>query len=358
MAGAHDLLVSRKALAETRLSEGEIPALDDGEALLRVDAFALTANNVTYGAFGDAMRYWNFFPAEAGWGRVPVWGFATVLGSKAEGVSPGKRVYGYLPMSTHLKVKPERVSAAGFNDGADHRRDLPAAYQRYTFCDTDPLYTPESEALQMIYRPLFTTSFLLDDLLVDNALYGAKQVLVSSASSKTAFGMAQLLHHRGVDVIGLTAPRNARFAALLDVYKRVVTYPDIATLDGHVATAFVDIAGNADVRARVHRHYGDALKLSLQVGATHWEQGAGADSLPGPKPEFFFAPDRITKRIADWGADGFAARSADAFANFLPSAAASTKIVVDRGLEAAGRVFAAHATGAAFPRDGHIIDLR
>lgn len=360
MAGAHDLLVSRKSLRETRLAQTELPAIADGEALLSIDAFSVTANNVTYAAFGDAMRYWNFFPGPDGWGRVPVWGFATVLGSKADGVQPGKRLYGYLPMSTHLKVKPERVSEAGFVDGVEHRRDLPATYQRYTFCDHDPLYRPETESLQMLYRPLFTTSFLLDDLLVDNGLYGAKQVMFSSASSKTSHGAAYLLHARGIDVIGLTAPRNARFSALLDVYNKVVVYPDIATLDGKVPTAFVDVAGDPDVRARVHRHFGDALKASILVGATHWEQGAagGPTDLPGPKPEFFFAPDRIVKRLADWGLQDFGNRTADAFANFLPAATASIKVQVDHGLEAAGRVFNAHVTGAAFPRDGHIIDLR
>jgi len=360
MAGAHDLLVSRSSLRESRIASGEIPAIGDGEALLSVDAFSITANNVTYAAFGDGMRYWNFFPGPDGWGRVPVWGFATVIASKADGVRPGKRLYGYLPMSTHLKVKPERVSDMGFVDAIEHRRDLPSAYQRYTFCDVDPLYRPETEALQMLYRPLFTTSFLLDDLLVDNGLYGAKQVIFSSASSKTSHGASYLLHARGIDVIGLTAPRNARFSALLDVYKKVVVYPDVATLDGKVPTVFVDVAGDPDVRAAVHRHFGDALKASVLVGATHWEQGAagGRGPLPGPTPEFFFAPDRIVKRHADWGAEAFGARTADAFANFLPAAAASIKVQTDHGLEAAARVFNAQVTGTTFPRDGHVIDLR
>lgn len=360
MAGAYDLLVSRMSLRDSRIAETAVPVIADGEALLSIDAFSVTANNVTYGVFGDGMRYWNFFPGPEGWGRVPVWGFATVIASKADGVAPGKRVYGYLPMSTHLKVKPARANGAGFVDAIEHRRDLPETYQRYTFCDSDPLYRPETEALQMLYRPLFTTSFLIDDMLVDNGLYGAKQVIFSSASSKTSHGAAYLLHARGIDVVGLTAPRNARFSALLDVYKKVVVYPDIATLDGKVPSVFVDIAGDADVRARIHRHFGDALKASILVGATHWEQGAagGATDLPGPKPEFFFAPDRIVKRLADWGPQGFSARTADAFANFLPAAAASIKVQVDRGLEGAARVFNAHVTGAAFPRDGHIVDLR
>ena len=31
--------------------------LADGEVRLKIDRFALTANNITYAAFGDVMRY-------------------------------------------------------------------------------------------------------------------------------------------------------------------------------------------------------------------------------------------------------------------------------------------------------------
>jgi hypothetical protein len=362
MAGIRDLLVSRASLRDSRIAESEMPAIGDGEALLSVDAFSITANNVTYAAFGDALRYWSFFPAEEGWGRVPVWGFATVIGSKAEGVSPGKRVYGYLPMSTHLKMQPQRVTASGFMDGVAHRRDLPSVYQNYTWCDTDPLYRPETEALQMLYRPLFTTSFLIDDLLEEHALYGARQVLFSSASAKTAYAAARQLSMRGIDVVGLTSAKKLRFVAQLGVYKRAVSYGDVETLDSHIPTAFVDIAGDAAIRARVHRHFGDRLKLSLTVGATHWDQGVPVDSadahLPGPKAQMFFAPDRITKRIADWGPDGFAARTGREFANFLPFASSSMIVETGRGLESAARVFDSFVAGGAYPRDGHIINLR
>ena len=48
-----------------------------------MDKFALTANNVTYAAFGDAMHYWKFFPGpDDESGRVPVWGFADVADSR------------------------------------------------------------------------------------------------------------------------------------------------------------------------------------------------------------------------------------------------------------------------------------
>ena len=43
---------------------------------LAIVSFALTANNITYAAFGDAMNYWQFFPVPgddgAAWGCIPV----------------------------------------------------------------------------------------------------------------------------------------------------------------------------------------------------------------------------------------------------------------------------------------------
>src|SRR3954453_694839 len=65
--------VRRDDLRTTRLADGEAPAgsVADGEVQLRVDRFGLSANNVTYGAFGDAMSYWQFFPAgDEGWGAA------------------------------------------------------------------------------------------------------------------------------------------------------------------------------------------------------------------------------------------------------------------------------------------------
>jgi len=79
---------------DIRIVDTEAPEPGDGEILLHVSHSALTANNVTYGAFGDVMGYWNFFPTAGGWGRVPVWGFADVEVSKAPGITDGELLNG------------------------------------------------------------------------------------------------------------------------------------------------------------------------------------------------------------------------------------------------------------------------
>ncbi|HEY8810195.1 MAG TPA: DUF2855 family protein, partial [Solirubrobacterales bacterium] len=312
-----DFLVKRDDLRECRIVESPPPEIGAGQALLRVDTFGLTANNVTYAVFGEAMNYWDFFPAEQGWGRVPMWGFAEVERSEAEGVEPGTRVFGYLPPSSHLVVAPADGGEGGFVDGLSHRAALPSAYHRYLTTGADPFYRADTEEIQMLLRPLFFTSFLIDDQLADEGLVARGPILISSASSKTAIAAAFLLARReGVELVGLTSPRNADFVKGLGIYDRTVSYDTIGSLEPGPAT-FVDVAGDGEVRLAVHSHYGDRLVHSMTVGASHWEElGAGAGELPGPKPTFFFAPDCVTKRSQDWGRAGLETRVADAWHPF------------------------------------------
>jgi hypothetical protein len=313
-----DFLVKRDDLRECRAVKSEPPEIGPGEALLRVDSFGLTANNVTYAVMGEAMSYWDFFPsAEQGWGRVPMWGFAEVERSEAEGVEVGTRVYGYLPPSTHLAVTPVGADETGFADGAAHRAKLPPAYQRYSATGPDPFYSPETEAMQMLLRPLFLTSFLIDDQLDDDGLAGRGPVLISSASSKTALGVAFLLARRdGVETVALTSPGNVELVSGLGVYGRTVAYDEIGSLEPGPAT-YVDVSGNGEVRRAVHERFGEELLHSMAVGVTHWEDfGAGSGELPGPPPTLFFAPDRVVKRSADWGGTGLMRRAADAWHPF------------------------------------------
>ncbi|HNS86966.1 MAG TPA: DUF2855 family protein, partial [Parvularculaceae bacterium] len=76
------LEVRKDDISRMRIAERDAPALKDGEILVKVDRFALTANNITYGVVGEKIGYWKFFPAEDGWGVVPVWGFADVVQSQ------------------------------------------------------------------------------------------------------------------------------------------------------------------------------------------------------------------------------------------------------------------------------------
>lgn len=357
-----DFEVRRDALAETRIVDSGPTAIGDGEALLAIDAFGLTANNVSYGVFGETMGYWDFFPTSEGWGRVPMWGFADVAESGVEGLDRGTRVFGYLPPSTHLVVRPKPVDPGGFFDASPHRARLPVVYNRYLRTDADPFYERRHEEQDMLLRPLFITSFLLDDELGDGGLAGAGTVVLSSASAKTTVGTAYLLAQReGVEVVGLTSPRNTEFVAGLGVYDRVVSYGELESLPP-APSVFVDVAGDREVRAGVHRVLADRLKATIAVGATHWsEVGAGArdpaggTDKPGPRPRFFFAPNRMAKRTEDWGLEGLMARAGEATKRFVAWAAGWLEVERGTGLEAAERAWHELLAGDVAPSRAHVV---
>ncbi len=354
-----DLLVRKGALADTKLVKGAEAPLAEGEARLKVDMFSLTANNVTYGAAGDFLKYWQFYPSpEEGWGRVPVWGFATAVESRSPAIVVGERVYGYLPMSETFVVKPGDKKNGAFADQSVHRQGLAPVYNGYVFNAGDPLYAKESEAAQVLFRPLFTTSFLIDDFIAEAGYFGAKQVIFSSASAKTAYAAAMLLKARGeAKVVGLTPALNVAFTKELGCYDEVVAYEAVGGMDAGVSSVFVDIAGNAAVRAAVHARFADNLKYSCSVGFTHWDAPRSDEKLAGPQPAMFFAPDVVKKRLTDRGPAGFGQRVGTAWAAFLPTSAKTTRVVEHRGLEAAGKVFADLASGKASPADGHVVRL-
>jgi hypothetical protein len=270
--------------------ETALPALAEGEVLVAVDKFAFTSNNVTYAAFGDAMQYWDFFPAPEGFGRVPVWGFGDVVASANPALKVGERIYGYLPMSSHVILKADHIKPAGFVDVSAHRAHLAAVYNQYTRVAGDQSYDASHESEQALLRPLFMTAFFIDDLIADNDFFGAKAVVLTSASSKTALGVAYLLsQNRDVEVIGLTSPGNSDFVKSTGYYDRVVHYDDIASIPADLKVVFVDMAGNAKVISNLHNLF---LRCRWHALGSAWRWRR----LAGTKARLLFCadPDRQT----------------------------------------------------------------
>ncbi|HEY8518423.1 MAG TPA: DUF2855 family protein [Candidatus Binatia bacterium] len=356
-----DFLVDRQDLRRCRFVSSPPPRVEpgSGQALLRVEAFGFTANNVTYGVVGDMIGYWKFFPAEEGWGRIPVWGIGVVEDPGTSGLTRGERIYGYLPMSTHLVVIPTQVSERGFVDATPHRQELPPLYNQYTRLSGDPSYDPRYEDRMMLLWPLFATGFLLDDFFADNGFFGARSVVLASASSKTALSCAWNLKRRGAcRVVGLTSPANVAFVERVGCYDQVLAYGSIAKLPKDEPIVLVDMAGNAEVITAVHRHLGDGVKYSSQVGVTHWEKLGGVpEDLPGAKPELFFAPGQIEKRNREWGPGGLQTRMAEAWRTFLGETEGWLRIIHKRGPEAVEAVYRDGVEGRIKPDEGLILSL-
>lgn len=293
------------ALADTIALPDPGP-IDAGEVRFVIEHFALTANNVTYAVHGEDFGYWRFFPAPEGHGIVPVWGFGRAVESQADGIAVGSRWFGYWPMASEAVLTPVQMSAHGFTDGAPHRTGLPPIYNRYS--PASPVWG--DEALQCLFRPLYATSFLIDCLLATRPV---DTLLLSSASSKTALGVAQAARGRQ-RVVGLTSASNRAFCLGTGYYDEVFSYDDISSVAGD-AIAYVDFAGHGGVRTDVHTLLADRLTESHIVGDTHWQQ-PNAAKLPGPVPKLFFAPTVGQERVAQWGQAGYEAKLNAAWAGF------------------------------------------
>jgi hypothetical protein len=304
--------VRRQQFREIQAVTLDALPLTEGEIRVAIDKVALTANNISYAVSGDSIGYWKYFPAQDGWGKIPAWGFAEVVESRCADVSVGERIWGFFPLASHLTLQPGNVTAGDFIDFAAHRKDLPALYNKYQRTAAEPAMLQGMEDARCLFFPLFATSWIVYDYLVDNTMFGAEQVLIGSASSKTGYGLARMLHgDRTVaqKVVGLTSAGNAAFVQSLACCDAVVPYDQISSLDPSVKTAFVDMSGNSEILAAVHRHFGDNIVASCKVGATHWESVDLLDpvnspqeqNLPGAKPRFFFAPAHFAKREREWG---------------------------------------------------------
>lgn len=362
----NSFLVNRDDFTSTRLNDHAAASeLAPGQVLVKIDRFAFTANNITYAATGVALKYWEFFPAPEGEGIIPVWGFADVVDSQCEEIDVGERLYGYFPMASHLVLEPVHIKDDGFIDGADHRQALSVTYNQYRRCVQDPLYHPDTEALQMLLRPLFTTSFLLDDFFDDNEFFGANTIILTSASSKTALGLAYLLQRNresrdnNYEIVGLTSPGNQSFVEGLGYYDSVVPYEELESLDSSKSAVTVDLAGNAVVLQRLHGHFNTQLKYSCLVGASHWDQASNESvDLAGPAPQFFFAPSQAEKRIGDWGGEAFGGKLALVWNEFTAAANGWMTIQADTGPEALKRVYDEVLAGHMSPNTGYILGFQ
>ena len=336
-----DVLVRRDDFGVTDVRDAATPTLEPGEVRLSVERFGVTSNNVTYAYLGEAANYWDAFPAPAGWGRVPAWGFATVEASRHPDHAEGTRVFGLVPMSTRLTVSPEPAHG-GFSDSAPHRRRMIPFYRRYRVVGPGDAL----DGIRTIFRPLFPTSLLLADVVSGKAaeLDARVTVLVTSASSKTALGLAHALSGRGrVTTHGLTSAGNLAFVRGTGLYDAVTAYDAVEGADATPPVILLDFAGNRPVVSAVHGRFGDDLALSLGVGGTHteaFEAPTGTAELPGPAPTRISGPALEAERIEQVGEAAYAAAVDKAEGEFFAAARHWFRVDDQSGSEAVIRVLA------------------
>jgi len=303
-----ELWVNRDDFRSTKIAQRENPPLSDGEIRVSIDKFGLTANNVSYALTGDMIGYWKAYPVNSEdnepWGRVPAWGCADVIESNCDDIAVGERLWGFFPMASHAVLKAGKVKPERFLDISEHRRALATLYNTYRRTDAEPELVKQFENERCLFLPSLGTSFIVYDYLVDNHLFGAEQVLIGSASSKTGFGVAKMLRSdANVDpkLVGITSPGNRDFVEGLGCFDQVVLYGEEDQIDASKPTAYIDMSGDVRLTTAVHKHVGENVVCSSLVGASHWEQGGEVGELPGAEPTFFFAPTQFAKRQKEWG---------------------------------------------------------
>lgn len=366
------LLVNRTDPSDITLLKTTSKALEDGEVRLTIDSFALTANNITYMIFGDQIGYWHYFDPKAyGFGnegqkerhlgRMPVWGFATVSESRCDDVPVDTEVYGFLPVADEIVVTPGKITPQGFQDVAAHRAPLHPVYNGYSYTAADPSYGVQ-KAVQPVLRPLFLTSFLIDDFIASKTAFGAERIVITSASSKTALGTAYCLKQRGgLEIVGLTSERNRSFVESTGYYDTVATYEMIEGMD-KVPTVIVDMAGNGELLSRIYAHLRDNVKYGCAVGKSHYEGDAAPkppeDGSGGAPMKMFFAPDYAKSRISEWGGAGFAQRLSERWIPFLNDAAEWMSVGKPAGVEAMLGAYKDLLNGTADPTQAALFTLK
>ena len=352
---------NKEDITQSRLIQAPISTVGNSEVLVKVDRFAFTANNITYAAMGDQLQYWQFFPPHGEdakeWGIIPVWGFADVIESNNTELPVGERLFGYFPPANDLVLKPTKITPMGLTDGSAHRAQLPPTYNMYQRVKHEPSYDKANDKQRMLLFPLHMAFFCLYDLLNSNDWFGAEQVVIISASSKTSTGLAYGLtdDKDAPHIIGLTSDHHLDFVNSIDAYDSVLSYDNLEQIDASKPTVIVDMSANADLLSRLHTHLGDNMRYTSNVGLTHWDESRGADGIIKERSHQFFAPSHMQQRMNDWGFDEFNKRSMDYMMKSVAKTTPWLKIPELDGLNSLSKVYQEVCDGKIGPDEGLVV---
>ena len=218
------------------------------------------------------------------------------------------------------------------------------------------MYEEENEDYEILLWPLYFTSFLIDDFLDDEGMFGASSAILSSASSRTSSALAHLLHRRDGHRGGRSSLHRGMSSSPSRSASTTAWCPTrrSTSLD-RKPSVYVDMSGDAKVRSAVHGHFGDELKHSAAVGITHREDLGGGSELARPEPRLLLRPDRLKKRTEDWGREGINQRLADAWREYVDWARGWLRVEHGSGPEDIERIYREMLDGKSDPAVGHVL---
>jgi hypothetical protein len=194
---------------------------------------------------------------------------------------------------------------------------------------------------------MFLTSFALAQTLKPAT---GGHVVVTSASSKTALGLAHLLHRETkVSVTGLTAAGHVELVAATGCYDEVLSYDDLDRL-ATPPTAVVDFAGQPALVEHLQDRLGDRLIDLVRVGQTHWDSRPAGTGGLSDDDSFFFAPNHLQQLIVAWGPGDFERRFAHEFDSFQTAIRGWLRTVHHDGVRGMTSAYQQLLDGSADPR--------
>jgi hypothetical protein len=351
LADGWDLLSRRDQLADREVRPREVVALRPGEVRLAVERLAITNSTACYARLVDSpMRFTEVFAAPDGFSIAPAWGFARVAESRHPDVTVGSRYFGFLPMSTDHVITPDLVDG-GLFDTTAARDFLHPWYRRYEAAEPGPL-----DDHRALLHPLFPASFNLAELVARQVAEGVTDVVISSASSKVAVGLARLLAERGqVRITGVTGHES--FVTRLGSFHTVLGYQELDGLPTGQRTMFIDLTNSVEFMQEVYQRLGTRLAATVLVGFTHPRRESAPPALTDPVPQHFFAPAFEDEQIRSEGAEAYHRRYADAEATFIAEAPDWLRIGHGHGPAALDDALSAALAGKQPPDVGDVLTV-
>ena len=207
----------------------------------------------------------------------------------------------------------------------------------------------------MLLWPLYFTSFLIDDFLDDESMFGDEDRRALQRLEPHLLGARLSALPARRDRGGRPdLARERRVHRVAGRLRQVVPYEEIDSIEAKPAV-YVDMSGDAKVRSAVHGHFGDELKHSAAVGITHREDLGGADELAGPKPVFFFAPDRLRKRTAGLGSRRPQRAARRGLGPYVEWTRSWLRVEHGSGAEDVERIYRELLDGKSDPAVGHVL---
>ncbi|KAJ3220585.1 hypothetical protein HK099_004158 [Clydaea vesicula] len=239
---------------------------------------------------------------------MPVWGFGTVLKTKNASITLNERIFGYFPASKYIILCPVKVNYSNFMVSRPQVPVDRVVYNTYVRVKNNLAFQKNEEGIS-IFWPLWATAYNLVYMLNANKNWFAKNIIVTSASSKTSFCFAKEFGRRnnGTRLIGLTSKANVDFVKSLKLYDVVLTYDNYKNLETDMKSLIVDVAGDRLLNSNLAKHLGDNRVQTVTVGMSHYEPNEKSlDARPAEetsrnRTSLFFAPVWILKRRDELG---------------------------------------------------------